>query len=380
MPQEPILANILAEPSTADVNDIRLHGYRPGPLPDWMRYGGVSLANVLAGPRGEIRNTGPRPTAEWQERVAEGISPVGNMFTPAREAYQAAQRGDWAGAAEHGGPLALGALLPIPGAKPRIPNPIKAYHGSPHDFDKFDLSKIGTGEGAQAYGHGLYFAESEGVARSYRDTLTPGPSYLERFGGNRDSALVHLRRELAELEAGFRAQRGGADPGPGMRRVRPEMVEEVRRAISDVENDWRGRMYEVNLHARPEQFLDWDKPLSGQSGAVKDALDRVGGIREAPNVPESYLSIVNSLADTHGLGKAPFEEVRAAISKTLADEGIPGIRYLDQGSRGTGQGTHNYSVWTPEIIEILRKYGIAAPALMAPALTNTLAGDEKPSL
>ena len=27
-----------------------------------------------------------------------------------------------------------------------------AYHGSPHDFDKFDMSKIGTGEGAQAYG------------------------------------------------------------------------------------------------------------------------------------------------------------------------------------------------------------------------------------
>src|SRR5215207_5075853 len=50
--------------------------------------------------------------------------------------------------------------------------PIRAYHGSPHDFDKFDLSRIGTGEGAQAYGHGLYFAEHEPVARMYRDTLT----------------------------------------------------------------------------------------------------------------------------------------------------------------------------------------------------------------
>ena len=42
---------------------------------------------------------------------------------------------------------------------------IKAYHGSPYDFDKFDLSKIGTGEGAQAYGHGLYFAEEPAVAQ-----------------------------------------------------------------------------------------------------------------------------------------------------------------------------------------------------------------------
>jgi hypothetical protein len=34
------------------------------------------------------------------------------------------------------------------------------WHGSPHKFDKFDSSKIGTGEGNQAYGHGLYLAES----------------------------------------------------------------------------------------------------------------------------------------------------------------------------------------------------------------------------
>ena len=39
------------------------------------------------------------------------------------------------------------------------------WHGSPHKFDKFDSSKIGTGEGAQAYGHGLYFAEAPDVAR-----------------------------------------------------------------------------------------------------------------------------------------------------------------------------------------------------------------------
>ena len=38
--------------------------------------------------------------------------------------------------------------------------PIRAYHGSPHDFERFDTSKIGTGEGAQSYGHGLYFAEN----------------------------------------------------------------------------------------------------------------------------------------------------------------------------------------------------------------------------
>ena len=48
---------------------------------------------------------------------------------------------------------------------------IKAYHGSPYDFNQFDLSKIGTGEGAQAYGHGLYFAENPDTAQVYRDML-----------------------------------------------------------------------------------------------------------------------------------------------------------------------------------------------------------------
>jgi hypothetical protein len=52
------------------------------------------------------------------------------------------------------------------------PEGIKAFHGSPHDFDKFDMSKIGTGEGAQAYGHGHVFcAQREGVERSYRGCL-----------------------------------------------------------------------------------------------------------------------------------------------------------------------------------------------------------------
>jgi len=49
---------------------------------------------------------------------------------------------------------------------------ITAYHGSGANFDKFDLDFIGTGEGAQAYGYGLYFAEAEKVAEGYKEALT----------------------------------------------------------------------------------------------------------------------------------------------------------------------------------------------------------------
>ena len=49
----------------------------------------------------------------------------------------------------------------------------------------------------------------------------------------------------------------------------------------------------------------------------------------------------------------------AAISQSLHSAGIPGIRYLDGGSRAKGEGSHNYVMFDPQTIEILRKYGLA---------------------
>lgn len=65
----------------------------------------------------------------------------------------------------------------------QAPKGIRAYHGSPHDFDRFDMSKIGTGEGAQAYGHGLYFAENEGVAKSYKQAGMDGGGFPDNLRG-----------------------------------------------------------------------------------------------------------------------------------------------------------------------------------------------------
>ncbi len=56
---------------------------------------------------------------------------------------------------------------------------IIAYHGSPHDFDKFQMDKIGTGEGAQAYGHGLYAADLEKTSDFYKNML-------------KDEQIIHL--------------------------------------------------------------------------------------------------------------------------------------------------------------------------------------------
>lgn len=47
------------------------------------------------------------------------------------------------------------------------------------------------------------------------------------------------------------------------------------------------------------------------------------------------------------------------MSRSFLREGVPGIQYLDQGSRSAGQGTRNYVMFDDNLIEIIRKYGIA---------------------
>ena len=51
---------------------------------------------------------------------------------------------------------------------------INAYHGSPYEFDRFDMSKIGSGDGLNKYGYGLYFADREDTAEYYAKELSIG--------------------------------------------------------------------------------------------------------------------------------------------------------------------------------------------------------------
>ena len=88
----------------------------------------------------------------------EAMTPSGPMLgTDVDRAHEIVRQG-----IQEYAPTLLGMVGDAPGGKPGF----TAYHGSPHDFNAFDTSKIGTGRGAaQAYGHGLYFAGNEGVAR-----------------------------------------------------------------------------------------------------------------------------------------------------------------------------------------------------------------------
>jgi hypothetical protein len=113
-----------------------------------------------------------------------------------------------------------------------------------------------------------------------------------------------------------------------------------------------GRMYEVEVNANPEDFLDWDAPLSAQSKTVQDGINRVGRSVASPLTRVSDSMKGNDL-------KPLLQDPRAV--EELSNY-IPGIRYLDAGSRGAGDGSRNYVVFDENLISIVRKYGIAGAA------------------
>jgi len=269
------------------------------------------------------------------------------------------------------------------------PASIRAYHGSPHRFERFDISKIGTGEGAQAYGHGLYFAESEPVARYYRDTLTRqhGRDNVWRDASGREFDIARmsdaaekgeplgiaasmLRQSKSVQEAIDDVVRYGPDAFSGGQRDYDSALKGLRSLQeSGLTLVPGGHMYEVALHAKPRDFLDWELPLSKQAPEVRESLTRFG-LRADPDAARAYddallkalysespVSLPKQPRDPmgqeiyqHSLRMSPEEATRA-----LREAGIPGTRYLDAGSRGVG-GSYNYAVFDPEIIDITRRY------------------------
>lgn len=231
------------------------------------------------------------------------------------------------------------------------------YHGSPHRFDKFDASKIGTGEGAQAYGHGLYFAESPGVARSYRDDLgasvsvdgqpwirngqsvnpdiwdkIPDPDVRDALlaaNGDVDAAVRRSRQIATDYRArGY----GEADFWDGV----ADRTEKYRDRVK-VENT--GSLYTVDLADKAiPRMLDWDKPLSSAPPAFRDLVMNLPRYQDPSivartKIGEAYGELAGAMGGRH------------VVSETLRKAGIPGIRYLDGSSRASGQGTSNFVVF-----------------------------------
>jgi hypothetical protein len=180
-------------------------------------------------------------------------------------------------------------------------SPATVFHGTPHLFNKFDASKIGTGEGAQVYGHGLYLAESPDVAKQYKETLAhKAYSKLEQVDRNNYRVTAPDGTVITE----------GVPLGPATR----------AKGAFDAQ---AGNLMQVDLpDEQIAKMLDFDKPLSEQSEFVRKAIQE----NELDYVPDRFTG--GRLLEELHKGFAP-----DVAAKHLREAGIPGIRYLDQNSR-----------------------------------------------
>ena len=270
------------------------------------------------------------------------------------------------------------------------------YHGSPHrinnvtpdaPYGKFDLSKVGTGEGAQAYGHGVYLAENPNVARQYRDSfairndaavdLKSGeslavPAWVQQRmdAGEVDSVIDDFSERLRQMQD-YKAE----SLQPWLVDSQMQSAERILKAAQEFKAGKASTVpaahfYTVDLpDEHIEKMLDWDAPLSQQPGLVDAAkkflaenpLDkefmRAAGVQTPDQAAALLLSDLSgkrasylyfSLADA--IGGKPDQ-----VSKYLAKQGIPGIKYFDGGSRAAGQGTRNFVIFDGDTAKILKR-------------------------
>ena len=237
----------------------------------------------------------------------------------------------------------------------RIPiSELDVYHGTPHKYapteanplGEFDASKIGTGEGAQAYGHGIYLAENMDVGKGYQPRDPKVEAKLEQLYKQAEQRQDYDSMEV--LEAAMLHKTAGE-----LREMFPNQTK-LADQIGKITATSKGSLYKADLPDEMiDRMLDWDKPLSEQSAAVREALmPIVKAAMKKRGTPDRALEysanraiggdIVKDLLVGNGV-------TRADVSRIMQEAGIPGIRYLDAGSRGQGgSGTRNFVVFPGE--------------------------------
>jgi hypothetical protein len=280
------------------------------------------------------------------------------------------------------------------------------YHGSPYRFQRFDPTKIGSGEGAQAYGYGHYVAESPEVAKGYQ-SATSKNKFITSSGLFDPSQLEHLNVRAA-------ARRGDIDAAIEMARKYgapdsdyPETAAKAARDLARLEpikasggmRQNTGSLYTIDLpDPAIARMLDWDRPLSEQknikelltpesmgltlrnpeSGGFMAYLGASGkplGVQMKGTTPENFRSKwidrLSEMGDLEGGASRAFgylggtsSDLAPTVANAMRQAGIPGIRYLDQASRRAGTGTSNFVVFPGEedLLRILSVNG----GLLAP--------------
>ena len=222
----------------------------------------------------------------------------------------------------------------------------RVWHGTPHrGIEKFSTDKIGTGEGAQVYGWGLYFADKREIAEHYRRVLS-GFFYA---GTDANEEWFVFSDDDKKISGPY----GTPDEASSA-------AEEAQKKA--------GQLYEVEIPEDGDMLL-WDKPLSEQPAPARNSaktmkgdiaqdwleneLDRLNADWNELTGQELYKLVQRALVDDALVPNAGSMAEQALIegktdkaaSLLLMDDGIKGIKYLDGTSRNAGDGSYNYVVF-----------------------------------
>ena len=250
------------------------------------------------------------------------------------------------------------------------------YHGTPHRFEptpdnplgEFDASKIGTGEGAQMKGHGIYLAEKKVVGESYRNILSKlkskyklidefGNDLTFKWGSPESIAGSALNKTSGNYE---KAKKDLLDFAGSRSKVFYSNYIAAANAVDFFKEKGikyvgeKGSLYTADLpDEMVDRMLDWDKPLSEQPEAVRRAwanlmrdVEPDGIFKNLDGSLEGQVSgemMYDHLAEMsrNATGTAKGQEQAASLA--LQEAGIPGIKYADAGSRGKGgKGSRNF--------------------------------------
>ena len=252
----------------------------------------------------------------------------------------------------------------------------RVWHGTPHkgiEKTGFRLDKIGTGEGLQVYGHGIYFASRREVAEFYRG-MRQGQVHLDgrlmTDGHHRGAASTGD----PEVDALLLDAQGDVDKAIAWARDfgQDAQAAKLERLRGRVQRGEPGQLYAAEI-PEDDDLLDWDKPLDEQPAKVRRALlELAGGLpadgraafrqamarRATGQDVYAFLARRSAGADASAEGA---QKGQRAASELLLEHGIPGLRYLDGDSRNAGEGSHNYVIWdegllTPEAAQIAPQY------------------------
>lgn len=162
-----------------------------------------------------------------------------------------------------------------------------AWHGSPHDFVEFLLSAIGTGEGAQAHGWGLYFAKAKKTAASYRERLSSKNELEIVYDGKKSEELtgdIKAAIQLLHLQ-GFRPE---DNLGKFIKTRVKEYTEMIRR--------WENRIREI------DNTLSTNAAQAVQAQLYEERKDNVDRVAASKNVVRQLKLIDTKKAAIKGAG------------------------------------------------------------------------------